>query len=122
MHSLREDGSVLVADLVLAAAIVIVVAATATAFGAVAGAVQDDREAARSAAVIVARTSDVAEAESVARRLSPGATVLIDVTSARVAVRVSGPIEVAHPVLRRVSLTAFGVAEVPIAPYRSNRG
>ena len=98
------------------------VAATATAFGAVAGAVQDDREAARNAAVIAARTSDVAQAESVARRLSPGATVLIDMTSERVAVRVSGPIVVAHPVLRRLSLTAFGVAEVPIAPYRSNRG
>ncbi len=122
MRSHRENGSVLAADLVLAAAIVIVMAATATAFGAVAGAVQDDREAARNAAVIVARTNDVAAAESVARRLSPGATVLIQKTSGRVVVRVSGEIVVAHPVLHRVSLTAFGIANVPIAPYRSNRG
>ncbi|MEK7252424.1 MAG: hypothetical protein AAB198_04115, partial [Actinomycetota bacterium] len=73
----RDDGSVLAADLVLAAAIVIVVAATASAFGTVAGAVQDDREAARNAAVIAARSGDVVRAETVARSLAPNADVIV---------------------------------------------
>ena len=122
MRLRRDDGSVLAADLVLAAAIVIVVAATASAFGTVAAAVQDDREAARTAAVIAARTGDVERAETVARRLSPDTDVTIEVSPDLIAVRVSGPVEVAHPVLRRITVTAFGEAEVPVAPYRSNRG
>lgn len=122
MRLRRDDGSVLAADLVLAAAIVIVVAATASAFGTVAGAVQDDREAARNAAVIAARSGDVVRAETVARSLAPNADVIVKASPDRIAVWVGGPVEVAHPVLRRITLTAFGVAEVPIAPYRSNRG
>ena len=123
MRLRRDDGSVLAADLVLAAAIVIVVAATAGAFGTVAAAVQDDREAARNAAVIAARTGDTKRAETVARRLSsPAAEVGIETSPDLIAVWVGGPVEGAHPVLRRITITAFGEAEVPVAPYRSNRG
>lgn len=122
MRSNRDDGSVLIADLALASVIVLVVAALAAAFGGVAGAMQDDREAARHAAVIVARTGDLDRATNVARRLAPGATVRIEATRDHVAAWVSGPIVVAHPTQRRITVTAQGYAEVPVAPYRSNRG
>jgi hypothetical protein len=122
VRSNRDDGSVLIADLVLASAIVLVVAAIASAFGGVAGAMQDDREAARHAAVIAARTGDLDRATSVARRLAPGATVRIDATRDHVTAWVGGPIVVAHPIRRSVTITAQGEAQVPIAPYRSNRG
>ena len=122
MRSNHDAGSVLVADLVLASAIVLVVAAIASGFGTVAAAVQDDREAARNAAVIVARTGDLQHATNVVERLAPDATVVIDASPDLISVRVSGPLEVAHPVLRRVTVTAVGEAAVPVAPYRSNRG
>lgn len=122
MRLRRDHGSVLAADLVLAAAIVIVVAATASAFATVAAAVQDDREAARNAAVIAARTGDLDRAVTVARRLSPGASVAIQASPDLIAVTVLGPVVVAHPVVRHMTVTAFGAAAVPVAPYRSNRG
>lgn len=118
----RDDGSVLAADLVLASAIVVVVAAIAGAFGTIAGTTQDNREAARSAAVMAARTGDMPEATSLAERLAPGSIVTIDDRPDEVMVRVAAPIEVPHPVLHRVELTVIGEATVPVAPYRSNRG
>jgi len=118
----REDGSVLVADLVLASAIVVVVSAISTAVGTVAGAFQDNREAARTAAVMAARTGDIAAATVLAGRLAPGSIVSIDERTDEVTVHVAGPIEVPHPVMRRTELTVIGEATVPIAPYRSNRG
>jgi len=118
----RDDGSVLAADLVLAAAIVVVVSAVAAAFGTVAGALQDHREAARVSAVVAARTGDVAAAVAVAERLAPGSTVTIDDDGDEVTVHVTGPIEVPHPVTRRIQRVVSGEATVPIAPYRSNHG
>ncbi len=122
MRSHREAGSVLAADLVLASLIVLLITATTAAFGGIAGAVQADREAARNAAVIAARTGDLTRAADVAHRLAPGATVVIDASPDAVTVSVRGPVEVAHPVRGRVTVRAFGEFEVPVAPYRSNRG
>ena len=122
MRLRRDEGSVLIADLMLASVVVLVVAAIASGFGAVAAALQDDREAARSAAVVAARTGDLERAGAIAGSLAPDATVTIDASPDLITVRVAGPIEVAHPVVRRVTLTAIGEASVPVAPYRSNRG
>lgn len=116
-----ERGSVLVADLALAAAIVIAIAAIAAAVGGVASAQQDQREAARNAAVIAARTGNLDRAAHVAGRLAPGATITIAPGDGSVSVVVSDEIVVAHPGSGRIGLTIVGDATVPIAPYRSAR-
>lgn len=121
MQSPPDRGSVLIADLVLGAAIVIAIASIASAFGILAGRQQDQREAARHAAVIAARTGDVAAAETAARRISSPSTVTIATTTDSVTVRVSASHTVPHPVLRRVAVEISAAAEVPIAPYRSDR-
>ncbi|HAX81309.1 MAG TPA: hypothetical protein DCY40_01920 [Actinobacteria bacterium] len=121
MRSNHESGSVLAADLVLAAAIILVVSATATAFGTVAGAGQDHTEAARNAAVVAAR-GELDRALDVASRLSPGSEVSMSVSADRIAVRISSVVATPHPVLRWTSLTVRGEAAVPVAPYRSGRG
>ena len=121
MPSHPESGSVLAADLVLAATIVLVVSATAAAFGTVAGAGQEHTEAARNAAVIAAR-GEVERARDVALRLSPGADVSMSVSTDQVAVWVSSVVATPHPVFHWISLTVHGEAAVPIAPYRSARG
>jgi phage-related protein len=114
---------VLIADLMLAAAIVVVVGAIASAFGTVSAAVQDDREAAGNAAVIAARSGDSGRAAYVAGRIAPeGNTVEITATPDQITVRVSTPIAAAHPVLGRIRLTTVAEEAVPVAPYRSARG
>lgn len=117
----REAGSVLIADLALAATIVIAVASVAAAFGAVAGRQQDHRESARQAAVVAARSGDLVSATEIARRHSPSAVVSITDLDGLVSVRVESSIGLVHPVVQRVTMTVRGEATIPIAPYRSDR-
>jgi hypothetical protein len=120
LPSHRDTGSVLAADLVLAAAIVIVVAATAAAFGTVAEAGQEYTEAARNAAVVAAR-GEATRALHVAARLSPQGSVTVDETDGVITAVVTDQVTAAHPVLWWTTITVRGESVVPIAPYRSAR-
>lgn len=119
----RDQGSALVADLALAAAVVLVVASTITAAGAVTGAREGILEAARTGAVTAARLGDPVAARSAAASVSPPGSVITvnaDGEVARVVVTVR--VELSHPLSRRVPLVLTEWVEIPIAPYRSNRG
>jgi hypothetical protein len=115
-----DRGSIIVADLALGAMIVLVLAAGASAAGMVIDAGQASREAARSAAVELARGVKVNPAMRRAESLAPAdADVDHDVTNGSVRVVVRTTVRLPHPIFlsKRVSLIAEAV--VPIAPYRS---
>jgi hypothetical protein len=118
----REDGSALLADVILASAIVLVVAAATAAVGVIADATASGLEAARTAAVAVARTGDVEAARSAAIGLAPaGASILVEATGGVARSVVTARIGLPHPVVRRIEVTVLEAVQVPIAPYRSNR-
>ncbi|WKZ81633.1 MAG: hypothetical protein QY307_05895 [Acidimicrobiia bacterium] len=121
MPSPRDRGSVLIADLVLASAVVVLVAAATAAAGRVSVYQQEQREAARVAAVTAARTGDVPAAVAAAGRLAPGRSVALSAGGGRVVARLTGSVRLAHPE-GAASLTITETVVVPIAPYRSNRG
>jgi hypothetical protein len=121
LPSPRDAGSVLIADLALAATIVIAVASVASAFGVAAGRQQDHRESARQAAVVLARSGNMEMAAAIARRHSPSSVVSITEHSGVVTVSVESSTTLVHPVVRRVVVSIRGVATMPIAPYRSGR-
>lgn len=119
----RDDGSALMADLIVGAVVVLVVASTTVAVGVVTDARQSSREAARSAAVILARTGDFEGAAGAARRLGPpGSSAAIDVDDGVARVRVAVTAELPHPVASGARIPVTETVLVPIAPYRSNRG
>jgi hypothetical protein len=116
----RDRGSVIVADLALGAAIVVVLAAAASSAGRLVDAAQSSREAARSAAVELARGEDPAQALRRAERLAPeGATVAYEITDRVVRVRVAADVDLPHPITHSVGIPVTAGVDVPIAPYRS---
>lgn len=120
VSSSRDRGSVVVADLALGAAIVLVLAAAATAAGVMTDAAQSSREAARSAAVEIARGIEPTPALRRAEHLAPdGAAIDFQIVDRAVRVRAEVAVILPHPVAgaRRFGVTAD--VEVPIAPYRS---
>jgi hypothetical protein len=115
-----ERGSVLVADLVIGAVIVFVLAAAATAVGMVVDAGQSSREAARSAAVELARGVGRGPAIRRAERLAPdNAEIDHEVVDRSVRVSVETEVRLPHPLFLSVRVPIRSVVEVPIAPYRS---
>ena len=112
----------LAAELVLAASIVAMVASISAALASVEVAIQQDNEAARSAAVIAARTGDnQAAAQKGAALAHSGASLELTPGTDLIRTRVRGDVTVPHPVSGRRVVGTEGSAEVPIAPYRSNR-
>jgi hypothetical protein len=119
----RDDGSALIADVILASAIVLVVAASTAAVGIIADAASASREAARTASVAVARTGDLEGARSTAARLAPsGSSIALEADDGSIRSVVSVLVELPHPVASRVRVPVLETVRVPIAPYRSNRG
>jgi Flp pilus assembly protein TadG len=117
----RDEGSVLVADVALAAVVLIVVAATTSAVGVLADARQRVDEAARSAAIVAARSGDLSDATVVARSLAPdGAAITITRAGGAVTATVSVRVRLPHPVLRWVSLGVAASVVQQVAPYRSS--
>jgi hypothetical protein len=119
----RDRGSALVADLALAAAVVLVVASATTAVGTVIAAREATLEAARMGAVTAARLGDPVAARSAAASVAPPGSVITveaDGEVARAVVTVG--VELSHPLSRRVALILTEWVDMPIAPYRSNRG
>jgi hypothetical protein len=115
-----DRGSVIVADLVIGASLVLILASAATAAGLVIDAAQSSREAARSAAVELARGNGPAPALRRARRLSPpGARIDYEVVDREVRVRVDVEVELPHPIYGSARVRVGALAEVPIAPFRS---
>ena len=116
----RERGSVIVADLVLGAAIVLILAAAATAAATAADAVQSSREAARNAAVEIARGN---EPEGVLRRVRlsapQGASIEYEIADGNVRVNIESNVDLAHPVMGAHRIRVAARVDVPIAPYRS---
>lgn len=116
----RDRGSVIVADLAIGAAIVVILAAAATAAGRLVDAAQSAREAARSAAVELARGGGPAPALRRAGRLAPeDAAIDYEITDRIVHVRVAGDVDLPHPIAHRVRIPVTADVDVPIAPYRS---
>jgi hypothetical protein len=115
-----DRGSVIVADLVIGAAIVLILAAAASAVGIVIDAGQSSREAARSAAVELARGESANSALSRAKALAPaGATISHEFLTRSARVSVEATVSLPHPVFLERRVTLGSVAVVPIAPYRS---
>ncbi len=122
MSSSHERGSVLIGDVVLGCVIVAVVASGAAAAGVIIDAGQSSREAARDAAVAIARGW---EPDGVIRRVGKVALPdsRIDVTrgDGRITVSVAVDVVLPHPVAFRRHETISATSSVPIAPYRSRR-
>jgi hypothetical protein len=122
VSSNHDGGSAIVADLVIGASIVLVLAAAAAATGLVIDAGQASREAARSAAVELARGVRADAALRRAERLAPpNASVDHEIAAGTVRVVVRVDVRLPHPVLLSKRLTIISHAVVPIAPYRSGR-
>lgn len=122
MSSSREGGSVVMADLVIGAAIVLVLAAASAAAGMIIDEGQAAREAARSAAVELARGVRPDAALRRAERLAPpSASVDHDVIADAAIVVVRTEVRLPHPLLAYKRVTIVADAVVPIAPYRSGR-
>jgi len=116
----RDRGSAVVADLAVGAAIVIVLASAATAAGLVIDTAQSSREAARSAAVELARGHGPASALRRAGRLAPpDAEITHQIIGAAVVVRAEARTLVPHPIAGRRHIEITVEVVVPIAPYRS---
>jgi hypothetical protein len=122
VRSLPDRGSVLAADLLLAAVVVGMVASIAGAMASVELAVQEARIAARSAAVVAARSGDFETAAAWAGALAPGdAVVTVSRETEHILAIVQADVAVPHPISGRANVPTRGEANVPIAPYRSNR-
>ena len=118
----REHGTVAV-EVAFASIIVIVIMAVVVAVGVLSATIEQSAQAARGSALILARNGDLASAESTARRLAPDqASVTIDASGGTVRVVVASRPRLPHPVARRVTVPVNVTVELPIAPYRSNRG
>jgi len=117
---IRDRGSVIVADLAIGAAIVVILAAAATAAGRLVDAAQSAREAARSAAVELARGDGPAPALRRAGHLAPdGAAIDYEFSGGIVHVRVASDVYLPHPIAHSVRIPVTAEVDVPIAPYRS---
>jgi len=111
---------VIVADLVIGAVIVFILGAAATAAGMVIDAGQSSREAARSAAVELARGVGPGPALRRAERLAPdGAEIEHEFDEGSVRVTVATAVRLPHPVFLSLRVPMEASVEVPIAPYRS---
>lgn len=111
----------MVADVALAAIVLIVVAATTSAVGVLADTRQRVEEAARTAAIVSARSGNPTGAASAARHLAPkGAAIAVSEAGGVVIATVSVRARLPHPVLRWASLTVTATEEQPVAPYRSS--
>jgi len=120
VSSSRDRGSVVVADLAVGAAIVIILSSAASAAGIVIDSAQSAREAARSAAVELARGHGPASALRRASHLAPhGADIDYEFADGSAVVRVHAETELPHPVSGRVRVPLSIEVSVPIAPYRS---
>lgn len=123
MQARHDMGSALIVDLVAAALVVIMVAAATTAFGSVAHTAEITREAARTGAVTAARTGQEHLARQAATRIAaPGSSVSVSMTQDTVMATVASRVRLPHPALRWVQMTVRHTVDVPVAPYRSNRG
>lgn len=115
-----DRGSVIVADLVIGAALVLILAAAASAAGIVIDAGQSSREAARSTAVELARGQSANSALHRGKVLAPaGATIGHEFLTRAVRVSVEAKVSLPHPVFLEKRVAVGSVAVVPIAPYRS---
>lgn len=120
VSSSPERGSVIVADLVIGAAIVLVLAAAASAAGMVVDTGQSSREAARSAAVELARGVETGPAIRRAERLAPGgADVGHEFIDHAVRVWVESEVRLPHPLFSSTRVPMRSEVVIPIAPYRS---
>ena len=116
----RDHGTVAVD---VAVASIVVIMAVVVAVGVLSATIEHSAEAARGSALILARNGDLGSAESTARRLAPEqASVTIDSSAGIVRVVIASRPHLPHPVARRVTVPVNVTVELPIAPYRSNRG
>lgn len=121
MSSLRESGSALIEAVVIASVSFLVIAMAVSASIRIVVTGAELQEAARAGAVHAARHGDVDAARTMAAALYPG----IDITARRsgdriitVAVLLT---DLPHPQGRTQAALA-GRAEMPLAPFRSDRG
>jgi small ligand-binding sensory domain FIST len=112
---------VLVADIALAAGVLIVVAAITSAVGVLADTRQRVDEAALSAAIVAARSGDLSDATDVAAGIAPvGSAITVTEAGGSVTATVSARTRLPHPVLRWLVLGLAATEVQPIAPYRSS--
>jgi len=122
VSSSPERGSVLIADVLLGCVIVAILTSAAAAAGIIVDAGQSSREAARDAAVALARgwepTGVLGRIDHIAL---PDSRVDVETAGGRVRVTVSVDVTLPHPVAWRRHETILATTWVPIAPYRSRR-
>jgi hypothetical protein len=107
--------------LVIGSAVFIIVIAAVTAVVRITVIGSEAAEAARTAAVHAARHDDVASAAEVARSLFPSHDVIAVRRDDSIAVETRVPVRLAHPDGSR-TLVVEASAEMPLAPFRSDRG
>ena len=117
----RESGSALIEALVIASVsfLVIVAAVSASIRVAVSGA--ELQEAARAGAVHAARHGDADSAREVAAALFPGINISSLRINDRIVVVATVLTDLPHP-QARAQVALVGRAEMPLAPFRSDRG
>ncbi len=121
MSSLRESGSALIEAVVIASAsfLIIIAAISASIRVAIHGA--ELQEAARSGAIHAARHSDLESARSVAEALYPGIEISANRVGDRIITVAAIQLDLPHSSgVTRIEIV--GRAEMPLAPFRSNRG
>ncbi len=117
----REDGSALIEAVVIGSVVFLVVAGALVSSIRVTIAGTEVREAARVGAIHAARHDDAASAEALSRALYPGALVQAVQEADTLTVSVVNRVALPHPA-GSVTVRVAGRAEVPLAPFRSDRG
>ena len=117
----RESGSALIEALVIASASFLVIVAAVSASIRIAVSGTELYEAARAGAVHAARHGDVDSAREVAGALFPGIDISARRVDDRVVVVAAAWIDLPHPE-GQSQAALVGRAEMPLAPFRSDRG
>jgi len=121
LSSLRESGSALIEAVVIASVSFLVVVAAISASIRVAIHGAELQEAARAGAIHAARHGDIDSARSMADTLYPGIEISANRIDDRIVTVAAVLLEVPHSEGLRL-IGVVGRAEMPLAPFRSNRG
>lgn len=121
MLSHREAGSALIEAVVIASISFLVVVAAVSASIRIAIHGAELQEAARAGAIHAARHGDIKSARSMADALYPGVEISADRIDDRIVVVAGVLVELPHLDGPR-PIGVVGRAEMPLAPFRSNRG
>lgn len=114
-----ERGSTLLPTLVIGFAVVLLVGQSLVTIGRLSSAATEAEEAAGYAATWAARHGDVSDAQQIAQRMVPEATVGVEATPDGISVTVEVEVSLVGPEGSLLTQVVTGRAEVPFSEFRS---